>query len=293
MAGKIIRGLFNEREKIAEGEIDEFFNNDNLAKILRLMQAYSINSEVGFIGRVQSIPIFLERLSYHFSEGKIKDFYDLSQIYNLFINSNLNEFSSIVELFVITLGELETQHFRGANITNKFMEEFNNLLAIKTIPFRLDVIKDKIFLDRINSPREEEMKKEIYELINSTNFNEVNIHFTNALINFAKRDYPESIKESYLALEKYLNVCIGNHKLDALKSYEEFEKKFDVERGAFKIYHKKIKEKIGLVYNLRSDISDHSDKEIFDRKDFLEETARFQLNEVMNLIILLDSFKKK
>ena len=45
MAGKIIRGLFHEREKIAEGKTEELFDRDVLAKILRLMKAYSINKK--------------------------------------------------------------------------------------------------------------------------------------------------------------------------------------------------------------------------------------------------------
>src|SRR6056297_2205225 len=131
MEEKIIRGLFHEREKIAEGKTEEFFNKDVLAKILRLMEAYSINTKIMFSDtHVQSIPVFLDRLSYYLPEGELKSSYDLNQIYNFFINSNLNEFSSIIELFTITLNELENNYLGRSNITYGFIDEFNNLLAL-------------------------------------------------------------------------------------------------------------------------------------------------------------------
>jgi len=290
----IIRGLFHERENIQKGKTGDFFDNDLSSKIIRLMISYSIDQEIGFRAHIQSTPIFLERLSYQLPEGEIKNFYDLTQLHNYLINSNLNDFLSIMELFIQTIHEICGNHLRGNyDILNGFISEFNNLLALKIVPFRIEVRKDRIFVNRINSPREEENKKKVYEIINSQQFSETNIHFTNSLVHFAKLTYPESIEESYLALEKYLKIKIKNHKLDALRSYADFKKSFDVERGIFKTNHDKIKEKISFVYKIRSEIKSHSNKNLFDRKDFLQETARFQLNEVMNLIILLDSFKEK
>lgn len=291
---KVIRGLFGERQNIQEGKTTKFFSSDNLSKIIRLMLTYSIDEDVPFQVPIRSTPLFLERLSYHLSEGKIKNFYDLSQLHIYFFGSNLNDFLSTIELFIQTLKEICDNNFNhNYSYLNNFILEFNNLLALKTIPFRIEIIKDKIFIDRINSPKEEENKRKVYGIISSPDFLEVNKHFTNSLINFAKRKYPESIEESYLSLEKYLKIKTNNHKLAVLKSYAEFRKLFNIERGLFKIHKEKIKDRISFVYTIRSEIKSHSDKKVFDREDFLEETARFQLNEIMNLIILLNSFKKK
>ncbi len=289
----VIRGLFHERKKFEEGKTTLFFNLDILSKIIRLMTTYSIDEKIIF-EEIKSIPIFLERLSYYLPEGKIKNLYDLNQLNIYFFGSNLNDFLSSIELFIQTLKDICDNHFSG-NYSRlyPFITEFNNLLALKIVPFRIEITENKIFIDRINSPKEEENKKRIYELIDGKEFVEANEHFTNSLIEFAKRNYPGSIEEAYLALEKYLKIKINNHRLDVLKSYVEFKKLFDVERGIFKIHNEKIKGKIDFIYTIRSEIKSHSSKKTFDRKDLLEETARFQLNEVMNLIILLNSFQKK
>jgi len=290
----VIRGLFGERQNIQEGKTSEFFSSDDLSKIIRLMITYSIEEDVPLQGPTRSTPLFLDRLSYHSPEGKIENFYELNQLNTYFSGSKLNDFLSTVELFIQTLKETcDICLYQNYVHLNNFISEFNNLLAIKTIPFRIETIKDKIFVDRINSPKEEENKKKIYEIISSPDFLEVNGHFTNSLINFARKKYPDSIEDAYLSLEKYLKIKVNNHALDVLKSYTEFKKLFDVERGIFKIHNDKIKNKINLVYSIRSEIKSHSDKNIFDREDFLEETARFQLNEVMNLFFLLNSFKRK
>ncbi|MCH7568708.1 MAG: hypothetical protein IIA87_04780 [Nanoarchaeota archaeon] len=291
---RIIRGLFGERGHIHKGRTKDFFSSDNISKVIRLMTLYSINENVPLQGQIISTPLFLERLSYHLPEGKISLFGEINQLHNYFLNSDLNDFISTTELFIQTIKEICEENLNNNyGHLNGFILEFNSLLALKTIPFRVEVIKNKIFVDRINSPKEEENKKKIYEIISSSDFLDANNHFTNSLINFAKKDYPESMEEAYLALEKYLKIKVGNSILDAPKAYAQFRKLFNVERGIFKNHSDKIKNKIDFIYTIRSEIKSHSDKETFDRKDFLEETARFQLNEVMALIILLDDFKKK
>ena len=211
-------------------------------------------------------------------------------------SSSLNDFLSTIELFTKTLYEecADLSLHNYPHIFN-FIQEFNDLLAIKTIPFRIEHNEKsgKIFIDRINSPLEEKNKREVYSVLQDDNLKEADVHFTDSLIHFAKKKYPESMEEAYLALEKYLKIKVENHKLDAPKAFSEFKKNFNIERGIFKAHNQKISDRIDFVYTIRSEIKSHSDKKTFDRKDFQEETARFQLNEVMNLIILLDSFNER
>lgn len=291
---RIIRGVFNERNKQEEGKTAEFFNEDSLSKILRLMNQYSFNENVILKGSVNTVENFLNRLSYLLPDDALTKVYDLNGLKNYLLKSNLNEFLSIIELFILTIkDECDYYFYNHYDSLNVFITEFNNLLSIRTLPFRIEVVKDKIFIGRINSLQEEENKNKVRILLKESEFNEADEHFTNSLINFAKRNYPESIEEAYLSLEKYLKIKIGNHKLDAPDAYAEFKKKFNVERGIFKVHQQKVKERIDFIYTIRSEIKSHSDKKTFDRTDFLKETAKFQLNEVMNLIILLDSFKIK
>lgn len=295
---RIVRGLFEERSKKEEGKTSEFFDEDSLSKIVRLMQQYSIDENVVWKSKtVKTIPNFLDRLAYQLPNGSIKDYYDLSQLISLFKKSlSLNDFLSTIELFTQTLYEecadLSMQSYPHFYI---FMQEFNDLLAIKTIPFRIEYNEKlgKIFIDRINSSLEEKNKRSVYVILRDDTFREADTHFTNSLIHFAKRKYPESMEEAYLTLEKYFKIKVENHKLEVNKSYLEFKKKFNIERGIFKAHSQKISDRVDFVYTIRSELKSHSDKKTFDREDFQEETARFQLNEVMNLIILLDSFKKK
>ncbi len=292
---RILKSLFNDRKIKEKGLTKDFFSEDIISKMLRLMDQYSFNIDEYF-NKVNTVANFLDRLSFQIPEEDLKNSYELMQLKNYLKKSNLSDGLSLIELFATTLFE-ECFSFTPQNINNinNFMKELNNLFSVYKIPFQLIYKKEssKFFMDRINSPKEEENKKKIYEIIDSLNSSEVNEHFTNSLVNFAKRKYPESIEEAYLSLEKYLKIKINNHRKDVLKSYIEFKKLFNIERGLFKIHNQKIKERIDFVYTVRSDIKSHSDKELFDREDFLEETARFQLNEVMNLIILLNSFKKK
>lgn len=294
---RIIRNLFLERKKIEEGKTIKFFTVDILIKIIRLMHTYSLNARVMFQERIiQTIPNFLNRLSYHLSEGKIKNEYDLFQLKEFFESSSLTEFLSTIELFIQTLYEecIELEISSYPQVYH-FVDELNNFLAMKTIPFRIEFNQNlnSFYIDRINSGMEETNKKEIYKILEDQEFNEANEHFTNCLIYFAKRNYPESIEEAYLTIEKYLKIKVNNHRLDATKSFLDFKKIFDLDRGVFKIHKDKIKERVDLIYIIRSEIKSHSDKKTFDRTDFLEETARFQLNEVTNLVILLNHFERK
>lgn len=292
---RVVRGLFEERPSKEEGKTNDFFDEDALHKIIKLMNQYSIDEHVVWAGRtVKTRPNFLDRLSYQLPHGSIKNDYELFQLVEFFKKSNLNIFLSSIELFAQTLYEecagLSTHSFPHFGL---FVDEFNNLLALKTIPFRIEISNDKIFIDRINSPFEEKNKREVVSILKSEEFGESEAHFTNSLINFAKRKYPECVEEAYLTLEKFLKIKVNNHKLDAPDTYSEFKKKYQTERGIFKIHHQKIKERIDFIYTIRSEIKSHSDKKTFDRGDFLEETSRFQLNEVMNVILLLNSFNLK
>lgn len=289
---RVVRGLFEERPSKEEGKTNDFFDEDALHKIIKLMNQYSIDEHVVWAGRtVKTIPNFLDRLSYQLPHDSIKNYYELSQLIEFFKKSSLNIFLSSIELFAQTLYEecagLSTHSFLHFGL---FVDEFNNLLALKTIPFRIEISNDKIFIDRINSPLEEKNKREVISILKSEKFGESEEHFTNSLINFAKRKYPECVEDAYLTLEKFLKIKVNNHKLDAPDAYSEFKKKYQIERGIFKIHHQKIKGRIDFIYTIRSEIKSHSDKKTFDRKDFLEETAKFQINEVMNIILLLNSF---
>ena len=80
---------------------------------------------------------------------------------------------------------------------------------------------------------------------------------------------------------------------EAAEHYKEFKKKFSFSNKCiFSIRNDIIKNKISVIYSIRSVIKSHSDNETFDRSKFLAETARFQLNEVMNTIILLDNLSQ-
>ena len=292
---RIIRGLFHERIKQEEGKTADFFNEDSISKILRLMNQYSFKENVVLKGNVDTVENFLNRLSYQLPDDSLNAVYNLNQLKSYLINSILNEFLSTIELFLLTIkDECDYYYYNHYDALNSFISEFNNLLAIRTIPFRIEVSnKSKIFIDRINSPQEEENKNKMKVLLNENEFKEADEHFTNSLINFAKRNYPESIEEAYLTLEKYLKIKSNNHGLDANKSYVELKKLFNLKRGIFKLHEQKIKERIEFIYTIRSELKSHSDKNLYDRKDFLEETTRFQINEVMNIVILLNSFKRK
>ncbi len=291
---RIIRNLFGEREKQEKGLTKEYFSLDMLIKILRLMESYSFDIPIPV--EVRTIPNFLDRLSFQIPEGNIRNGYNLSQLINYLEKSNLNDCLSLIELFVMTLFE-ECSKLQGQYYYNfkNFIIELNNLFAGKKIPFQLrfnDKLS-KVYFERIDSPLEEVNKNKVYELINKSEFSEVNEYFTGCLINLTKKGYLDCIEQAYLTLEKYLKIKVNNHKIDAPKAFAEFKKKFNVKRGIFEIHRDKIKNKINLIYSIRRKIKSHSSEELFDRKDFLEETARFQLNEVMNLIILLNSFKEK
>jgi len=100
---RIIRGLFHERTKQEEGKTIEFFNDDSISKILRLMSQYSFKENVVLKGNVDTVENFLNRLSYQLPEGTIQNIYNLTGLKNYLLKSNLNEFLSTIELFLLTI----------------------------------------------------------------------------------------------------------------------------------------------------------------------------------------------
>ena len=293
----IIRGLFGERtKKYKETIAVDYFSKDLILKILQLMDRYNISYEPLSLSmnnqKITVVNLFLNRLSFLIKTGIINNEYDLNQLYDHLTNSNLNHFFLVIELYAKTLFEISEKD-GNMDAYFIFIEEFNNLIAYNKVQFKLvfDENLNRAHIEQINSEREEENKKTIYGLIK--NEPKVNEHFTKALDEYAKREFKDSIENAYLTLEKYLKIKTGNHKLDAQRNFPEFQKKYPFKKsGIFSTRPNIVKDKISLIYSIRSELKSHSDKEIFDTNEFLEETARFQLNEVMTCIILLGELSK-
>jgi len=283
----IIRNLFGERtKKYKEIKTGDRFTYDIVVKILMLMNRYNASNSFNSV-----VPSFLERLSYLFPVGIIKNYDDLRQISNYLFRSTMDEFFSAIELYSDILFEIEKLRYR---IYCDFIEDFNNLLAYNKIGFKLvfDEKAQKTFVEPIFTEKEEENKEIVYNLIK--NDEKINKYFTDSLNLFAKREFKDSIENAYLTLEKYLKSKTGNQQLDALKNIEIFQKKYiSKDKGIFSVRPDIIKKLISDIYTIRSEIKSHSDKENFDTNQLLEETARFQLNEVMTCIILLEEMSKQ
>jgi len=283
----IIRNLFGERtKKYKEIKTGDRFTYDIVVKILMLMNRYNASNSFNSV-----VPSFLERLSYLFPVGIIKNYDDLRQISNYLFRSTMDEFFSAIELYSDILFEIEKLRYR---IYCDFIEDFNNLLAYNKIGFKLvfDEKAQKTFVEPIFTEKEEENKEIVYNLIK--NDEKINKYFTDSLNLFAKREFKDSIENAYLTLEKYLKSKTGNQQLDALKNIEIFQKKYiSKDKGIFSVRPDIIKKLISDIYTIRSEIKSHSDKENFDTNQLLEETARFQLNEVMTCIMLLEEMSKQ
>jgi len=284
----IIRNLFGERtKKYKEIRTKDRFSDDILVKILLLMNKYDTYSNLNRV-----VPSFLERLSYLIPAGIIKNYNNLGQIGVYLSNSTMSEFFSVIELYSNTLFEIASQSsYRNYY---EFIEDFNGLLAYNKIGFRLvfDEKTRKTYVEPVFSEKEEENKEIVYNLIK--NDEKINKYFTDSLNFFAKREFKDSIENAYLTLEKYLKSKTGDHQLDALKNFEQFHKKYiSKDKGIFSVRLDIIEKLISYIYTIRSEIKSHSDKENFDTNQFLEETARFQLNEVMAYLILLEEMSKQ
>ncbi len=286
----IIRNLFGERTgKYREIKTKDYFPENIIVKILMLMNKF--NAENRFVSVVFS---FLERLSYLIPVGIIRNYNDLRQIADYLSNSTVDEFFSAIELYSDTLLEIVGQSDPFRKDYYEFIKDFNDLLAYNKVRFKLvfDAQTQKIYVEPVFSEKEEENKEIIYSLIK--NDEKINKYFTDSLNFFAKRGFKDSIENAYLTLEKYLKSKTGNQQLDALKNFEIFQKKYiSKDKGIFFVRPDIMKKLIGDIYAIRSEIKSHSDKENFDTNQFLEETARFQLNEVMACIILLEEMSKQ
>ena len=303
---KIIpRGLFKERKDNTNLE-EDYFGQDIITKILMLFNDFDMNqlytSSVAVLsGSYQNdcLQLMKSKLKYLIDIKHIKDF----EIY--FISCNVNEIFSCVELYTECMQEVInryeqhkrtmylTQGYDTSNIIINFIKAFNDLLDYHKISYQFTYNKviDKLFIEKKFNEIEEENKESIYELIK--NEPKINEHFTQSLGDYAKRKFKDSIENAYLTLEKYLKFKTENHNLDAGDNYKEFQKKFSFSNKCiFSIRNDIIKNKISVIYSIRSVIKSHSDNETFDRSKFLAETARFQLNEVMNTIILLDNLSQ-
>lgn len=289
----IIRKLLGERTgKYKSDKANKVFSPDISTKILRLFNKYNANNgsrfELGFEPKIATIPLFLERLSFHIPEGTINNLHDLSPLVKFLFNCDLSKYLDVLELHAHTLFEISSR-LNQSQYFGEYIVEFNNLMAVYGIPFNL-VFNEKLnqtHIEEINSEMEEKNKKAVYTIIEGNP--KINEYFTNALNKYAKKEFPESIDLFYLTLEQYLKEKTGNSKLDASKNYAEFRKKYSKNyKGIFKVRTKIIEDKIDTIYGIRSEIKAHSPKGTFNTDEFLEETARFQLNEVMTCIILLE-----
>lgn len=302
----IPRGLFKERKDNTRSEKD-YFSQDIRTKILMLFNDFDLNqldtSSVAVLGgsyRNDCLELMKSKLKY------LVDIKYINNFEKFFLCCSINDLFSCVELYTECMQEIIERYKRHqsskpflmrsydiSNILITFVKSFNDLLDYHKIPYQFAYNKviDKLFIEKKFNEIEEENKEKIYELIK--NEPKINEYFTQSLGNYAKREFKDSIENAYLTLEKYLKFKTENHKLDAVKNLPEFQKKYPFkERGIFSIRPNIIKDKISLIYSIRSELKSHSDKETFDTNQFLEETARFQLNEVMTCIILLEELSK-
>src|SRR3989338_10124094 len=301
----IPRGLFKERKDSTDAEKD-LFSQDIRTKILMLFNDFDLNhldtSSVAVLGgsyQNDCLNLMKSKLKYLIDISYINDFE------KFFLRCSINELFSCVELYVNCMQDIigryeqhrmESFRIRSYDTNNlifSFVKAFNDLLDYHKISYQFTYNEaiNKLFIEKKFNEVEEENKEKIYELIK--NEPKINEHFTQSLGDYAKRKFEDSIENAYLTLEKYLKFKTGNHKLDAEDNYKEFQKKFSFSnKGIFSIRNDILKNKISVIYSIRSEIKSHSDKETFDRSKFLAETARFQLNEVMNMIILLEDLSK-
>lgn len=298
----IPRGLFKERKKNTKIDKD-YFPIEIRKKILMLFDDFDMNKlKLG----TSSDSAFREEYSndcLNLMKSKLKYLIELEHLIkfeNYFINCELNELFSCVELYVDCMHEkiqkyeqhvsvrgYSSRRYATDNILSEFISAFNNLLDYHMIPYQFTYNKvlDKSYIENKFNEKEEENKQEFFNLMGDEKVNE---YFTNSIINFTQKEYKDSVENSYLALERFLKITTGNMEKSAVDNFKEFQK--NNFKGIFTLreFKGKIKSQIACIYGLRSKLKSHSPNEKFDDNEFLKETAKFQMNEVMNLCILLD-----
>ena len=282
---KIFRDLIDERKpELKDIPVTKYFTDDNIIKTIKLMGKYNFNTGGGFGGLqyLEVIEVFLEKLEFEIPSNIKLDKYDLSPLFDYIYKEN-------VLLGIVVERQL------NFNCFSDFMKDFNNFYDKNSISFKLhfDDKNLKCLVLKKENKIEEINKDEIFELLNENKYESVNTYFTNALKDYTKGDYKDSIENSYLALEKLLKILTNNHSKDANSSFKEFQNaNADKFKGIFSVRKGELKNKIAFVETIRSEVKSHSPKEQFNTDEFLNETARYQINEIMNLILILFSFIK-
>lgn len=307
---------FRENFSIGGNYIPEHIEN----KTLQLFLEYgSYNDYVStLLDKETMISKFLHSLYYICPEtDTFKDFKNINQIKKYFRrtpNSLLNskKYFEVVILFLRTYVDFNKYSSPYEDI-KKLIKILNGLYKIHNIPFNIsaEIFQQKsngIYSKKminIGKPQdiiyefrvepvfteiEEENKSKLNDIIQDNNLSKVNEHLNQSYDSFVKNDYQTSIKQSYLVLEKLLKELADNHQLDVVKLFPEYQKKYlDNNSSIFGTSEikGKIKSQINMIYSFRSKLEAHSDTETFDKDLNLYDIARFQLNEVMNLSILL------
>lgn len=297
----IERGLFSERkEKVVNNNIYSYFSDDLIQKILVLMRANNYSDEPfpsvyrpgnRVLDLLCAKIVFLLPFD-KFSAGGPDQIID--NIYKYILkHKELIFFIDVIELYCRCLFEItKNQQYYYFN----FLGDLNSLLELNNCKFYVTNEGYSPKMLSKDSPIEEHNKAQVYVLLRDDKFEKVNEHFNKSLIEYSRKtneSLKESIEQSCLALEKYLKIINNNQNLDAPHTFTELKKKSSTQfRGIFRIYPDLVGKKIDDIYTIRSKIKSHSSEDKFDENEFLDETARFQINEVMNCILLINDLLK-
>ncbi len=128
-------------------------------------------------------------------------------------NKQWYEKLNLIEVTIMYLRHIDSQYDRGFCVSTSFVNELN--AAFKRLNFAYRVIDDKI----VEITAEEEIKA-IEDAIRESP-DSISMHLDKALELYSKRpepDYPNSIKESIMAVEKYCTGRVGEKTLaDVIK----------------------------------------------------------------------------
>lgn len=302
-------------------EISNYRNNFNITKNYipehienKTLQLFVEYNDSKILGNDSVISNFLHSLYYVDSgTNAVSNFKDISQVKRYFRQNphavlESKKYFEIVILYLRTHIDFhkENNYF---NDCIKIVESLNLIYQFHKIPFKIiltpmkrdgqmftkksrrnSIVDFDIRIEPVFSEIEEENKNKIKQFIENNKYDKVNEHLNKSYTAFVNNDYTSSIRESYLVLEKALKELVGNHQIDVVKLFPEYQKQYlDDNNGIFSISEikGKIKSQINMIYAFRSKLESHSDTETFDRSLNLYEIARFQLNEVINLSILL------